>query len=294
MYKRNSASKIELSSYDDLFGNFNMSSDNTEQIQYIPISELHSFKGHPFKVLDDDKMSETVESINKYGVLLPGIVRSRSEGGFEIISGHRRKRACELAGKNTMPVFVHDYTDDEATVIMVDSNIQREDILPSEKAKAYKMKFDAIKHQGSKEGKHSLNEIGEVAGESGKTVQRYIWLSRLSDELLEMVDKKKLGIVQGIDISFLSEKMQQCVLDVINRKNTNMSVVQSEKIKEYAKNGELTPALVEKILSSITHKERKVIIKAERINEYFSEEYSRDEIVEVILRLLEQWKKGDA
>lgn len=182
MSKLGSAAKVKLNSYDDLFGTAGVQAD-TGQVQEIPLSELHDFKGHPFKVLDDEKMQETVESIKNYGVLMPGIVRTRAEGGYEIIAGHRRKHGCELAGLSTMPVFVKEYSDDEATVIMVDTNIQREDILPSEKARAYAMKYEAIKHQGRKGGGNSLDEVGEAAGESGKTVQRYIWLARLSDEL---------------------------------------------------------------------------------------------------------------
>lgn len=159
-------------------------------MQEILLSELYEFKGHPFKVLDDEKMQETVESIRNYCVLMPGITRPRTEGGYEIIAGHHRKHGCELAGLSTMPMFIRDYNDDEATVTMVDTNIQKEDILLSEKSKAYSMKYEAIKHQGKKGNGGSLDEVGEAAGESGKTVQRYIWLARLSDELLDMVDKK--------------------------------------------------------------------------------------------------------
>jgi len=176
--KKSSADKIQLSSFDDLFGP-EIDAGTGEQIIQVPLENLHAFKNHPFRVMDDEKMQETLESIKEHGVLVPGIARPRTEGGYEIIAGHRRKRASELAGLTEMPVIVRDYSDDEATIIMVDSNIQREDILPSEKAKAYKMKFDAMKHQGSKIGGLTLDTIGEKAGESGKTVQRYIWLSRL-------------------------------------------------------------------------------------------------------------------
>ena len=179
--KAGSASKVKLNTFDDLFGG----AENTagEQIIHAKLADLHTFKGHPFRVLDDEKMEETTESIGKYGVLVPGIVRPRAGGGYEMIAGHRRKRGSERAGLDTMPVIVRDYTDDEATIIMVDSNIQREDILPSEKARAYAMKYEAMKHQGSRGGS-TLDEVGEAAGESGKTVQRYVWLARLSDELL--------------------------------------------------------------------------------------------------------------
>ena len=195
--KAGSASKIKLNKLEDLIGGAeNMAG---EQIINAKLSDLHTFKGHPFRVFDDEKMEETTESISRYGVLVPGLARPRAGGGYEIIAGHRRKRGSERAGLDTMPVIVRNYTDDEATIIMVDSNIQREDILPSEKAKAYAMKYEAMKHQGSKGGS-TLDEVGEAAGESGKTVQRYVWLARLSDELLGMVDAKKIGIAQGVDI----------------------------------------------------------------------------------------------
>ena len=263
----------------------------TEQVQEIPLCELHEFRGHPFKVVDDEKMQETVESIKNYGVLMPGIARPRAEGGYEIIAGHRRRHGCELAGLSTMPMFVRDYTDDEATIIMVDTNIQREDILPSEKARAYSMKYEAMKHQGKKGAGNSLDEVGEAAGESGKTVQRYIWLSRLSDELLEMVDKKKIGLVQGVDISFLTEQAQEWVQIIMEETGTNISTVQSAKLKEYGKKGELNMPMVRLILTEEKPKERKVTLKAEKISRYFPEEYSESEIENVIIELLEEWQK---
>ena len=290
MNKRGSADKIKLSSFDDLFGT-QEAGTGTEQVQEIPLCELHEFRGHPFKVLDDEKMQETVESIKNYGVLMPGIARPRAEGGYEIIAGHRRRHGCELAGLSTMPMFVRDYTDDEATIIMVDTNIQREDILPSEKARAYSMKYEAMKHQGKKGAGNSLDEVGEAAGESGKTVQRYIWLSRLSDELLEMVDKKKIGLVQGVDISFLTEQAQEWVQIIMEETGTNISTVQSAKVKEYGKKGELTMPMVRLILTEEKPKERKITLKAEKISRYFPEEYSESEIENVIIELLEEWQK---
>ena len=290
MNKRGSADKIKLSSFDDLFGT-QEAGTGTEQVQEIPLCELHEFRGHPFKVVDDEKMQETVESIKNYGVLMPGIARPRVEGGYEIIAGHRRRHGCELAGLSTMPMFVRDYTDDEATIIMVDTNIQREDILPSEKARAYSMKYEAMKHQGKKGTGNSLDEVGEAAGESGKTVQRYIWLSRLSDELLEMVDKKKIGLVQGVDISFLTEQAQEWVQVIMEETGTNISTVQSAKLKEYGKKGELTMPMVRLILTEEKPKERKVTLKAEKISRYFPEEYSESEIENVIIELLEEWQK---
>ena len=186
------------------------------------------------------------------------------------------------------------YTDDEATIIMVDSNIQREDILPSEKAKAYRMKYDAMKHQGSKAGGLTLDEIGEAAGESGKTVQRYIWLSRLSDALLELIDNKKLGIMQGVDISFLSEEAQQWVLVMIEELNVTVTTTQASKLKEYGKSGELTLAMVKLILSEEKPKERKFMMKSDKIGRYFSDSYSNEEIENIIISLLDKWKEEGA
>ena len=289
MSKTGSAAKVKLNSFDDLFGT-EQPQTGTEQVQEIALSELHEFKGHPFKVLDDEKMQETVESIREHGVLMPGIARPMKDGGYEIIDGHRRRHACELVGLTTMSMFIRDYTDDEATIIMVDSNIQREDILPSEKAKAYRMKYDAIKHQGSKEGGLTLGELGEAAGESAKTVQRYIWISRLSDSLLDMVDAKKIGIMQAVDLSFLSEDAQQWVLVAIQETNVVITTQQSAMLKESDKKGELTFPMVRMMLEKEKTVERKVVIKTEHINNYFPATYSREQIENIIYQLLENWK----
>ena len=288
--RKSSASKIKIDTYDDLFGNDTVEDSSLEQIISVPLMDLYTFNDHPFRVVDDEKMEETTESIKKYGVLVPGIARPRAEGGYEIIAGHRRKRGSERAGKSEMPVIVRNYTDDEATIIMVDSNIQREDILPSEKAKAYYMKYEAMKHQGSKSGGLTLDEIGEKAGESGKTVQRYIWLARLSDELLELVDNKKIGFVQGVDISFLTEEQQQWVLVILQENMVSLSTTQSGKLKEYGKKGELTLPMVRLILTEQKQKERKVVIKADKISQYFPADYDSEEIESVIYQLLEEWK----
>ncbi len=288
--KPGSAANITLEKFDDLFGDNAAQGNGGEQITHAKLADLHTFKGHPFRVLDDEKMEETTESISKYGVLVPGIARPREGGGYEIIAGHRRKRGSELAGLDTMPVIVRNYTDDEATIIMVDSNIQREDILPSEKAKAYAMKYEAMKHQGSKGGS-TLDEVGEAAGESGKTVQRYVWLSRLSDGLLGMVDARKIGISQGVDISFLSEEQQQYVEVILQETGAAVSNAQAAKLKEYGKSGELTLAMVRLILAEEKPKERKVTIKGDKISQYFSEDYSNDDIESIIIQLLEEWQR---
>ena len=292
--KTGSASKIKMESFDDLFGGSSAQEIGAEQIINAPLADLHEFKDHPFKVLDDEKMEETTESIRLYGVLVPGIARPRAGGGYELIAGHRRKHGSERAGKTEMPIIVRNYSDDEATIIMVDSNIQREDILPSEKAKAYKMKYEAMKHQGKKGNGSSLDEVGEAAGERGKTVQRYIWLARLSDELLDMVDKKKIGLVQGVDISFLTEQAQEWVQVILEETGAAISTPQSSKLKEYGKNGELTLPMVILILTEEKPKERKVTIKADKISRYFTEDYSSEDIENIIYQLLEEWNTGKA
>ena len=289
-----SASKVRIDKFEDLFGGSAEQESSAEQIINAPLTDLHTFKDHPFRVEDDEKMEETTESIRQYGVLVPGIARPREGGGYEIIAGHRRKRGSELAGKKEMPVIVRNYTDDEATIIMVDSNIQREDILPSEKARAYKMKYEAMKHQGKKSGKNTLDEVGEAAGENAKKVQRYIWLSRLTERLLALVDSKKLGFSQGVDISFLTEEAQQWVQAAIEEKGCNISMAQSAKIKEYGKIGELTLAMVRLILTEEKPKERKITIKSDKIGKYFSDSYSNEEIESIIITLLDKWKEEGA
>ena len=292
--KTGSAAKIKMESFDDLFGGSPVQEVGAEQIINAPLKDLYEFKDHPFRVVDDEKMEETTESIRQYGVLVPGIARPRASGGYELIAGHRRKHGSERAGKTEMPIIVRNYSDDEATIIMVDSNIQREDILPSEKAKAYKMKYEAMKHQGKKSGKNTLDEVGEAAGENAKKVQRYIWLARLSDELLELVDTKKLGFSQGVDISFLSQEAQQWVEVIMEEQGCNVSTVQAKKLKECGKSGELTLAMVKLILSEEKSKERKITIKSDKISEYFSDSYSSEEIENIIISLLDKWKEKGA
>lgn len=294
MSKTGSAAKVKLNSFDDLFGSSDMQTASLEQIINAPLAELHDFKNHPFRVVDDEKMEETTESIRRYGVLVPGIARPRTGGGYELIAGHRRKRGSQRAGKPEMPVIVRNYSDDEATIIMVDSNIQREDILPSEKAKAYKMKYEAMKHQGKKSGKNTLDEVGETAGESAKTVQRYIYLARLSDALLDMVDKKKIGIVQGVELSFLTEQQQEWVQVVLEKTGVTISTAQASKLKEHGKSDELTLPMVKLILTEAKPRERKVTIKADKISRYFPEDYSNEQIENVIYQLLDEWNSSNS
>ena len=276
--------KIRINSFADIVGG-----DDTA-VTEVPLADLHAFKGHPFRVLDDAKMDETVESIKKYGVLMPGIVRPRAEGGYEIIAGHRRKRACEIAGLETMPVLIKNYTDDEATVTMVDTNIQREDILPSEKARAYRMKFEAMKHQGSGGGS-TFESIGEAAGESGKTVQRYVWLSRLSEALLSLVDEKKLPVRSGVELSYLTDSEQKWIEIFISEFKVVISPDKAAKIKMYSANKELTEALLREILISNDQKPVKVVLKADTLSEYFPGDMPAEVIEKFIIHLLDDWKE---
>lgn len=289
MPKKSSASKIRLSSFNDLFGLNDVMSQGVE-VRNVMLDELFEFEGHPFKVCDNEKMEELTESVREHGVLVPGIARIRAKGGYEIIAGHSRKRACEKAGLSVMPMYIRNMSDDEATIVMVDSNIQREDILPSEKARAYKMKYDAMKHQGKKG--NSLKAMGEESGESRNVVQRYIWLANLSDELLEMVDAKKLGFTQGVDISFLRKTEQEWLSNVVNKLGINISIRQSAKIKTASKEGKLTEARIWELLSPVKdeRKQRKILLKADKLDSYFPDNYSENDIEKVIIELLDKWK----
>ncbi len=289
--KSGSASKVKLTSYDELFGANIGSDDSSEKIIYVPLRNLYTFRDHPFKVLDDEKMEETVESIRQYGVLMPGIARPRAEGGYELISGHRRKRGSELAGLSEMPIISRDYTDDEAVIIMVDSNIQRENILPSEKAKAYKMKFEAMKHQGSKSDKNTYDKVGEAAGDNGKMVQRYLRLAELIPNLLEMVDEKKLGFISGVDISYLQADQQQALYEIMAEHNIVPNGAQSAELKKNSLLGELDKEMMYIKLAGEKTAVKSVTLKADCINRYFTDDYSKDEIIAVIYGLLEKWKK---
>lgn len=297
MSKRGLDGKIKLASYEDMFGGVEAGEGAVAEgeIKEIPLTELHTFKDHPFSVVEDEKMSETVESIRKYGVLVPGIARPRANGGYEIISGHRRHHASVLAGKETMPMIIKDCTDDEATIIMVDANIQREDILPSEKAKAYKMKFEALKHQGKAGGGRTIDNMAENTGESSKTVRRYIWLAELTDDLLKLVDEKKLGFVQGVDISFLSKETQEWVYDAIQSTGCAISATQSAEIKDLFKEDKLTMATLRKVLNPVKIEKRKVVFNSKKLDGYFTPDMTNDDIEELILKLLDEWKeKGGA
>lgn len=288
--KSKSAEKVKLASYDDLFGTSTQKSG--EVITSVPIKLFHTFNGHPFRVLDDDKMAETVESVKKYGILIPGIVRPYPEGGYEVIAGHRRWRACELAGLEEMPVIIRDLDDDAATVIMVDTNIQREDILPSEKAHAYKMKYEAMKHQGSKGEKHTADMVGEAAGESGRTVQRYIRLAELERELLDYVDACKIPLTVGEKLSYLKQNEQKWTADAIKNSGVFPSKSQAEQLKAFSEEGELTEGRIYAALIKKRSGSAGVIIPAKKVNDYFPTSYTKVQIEDVIYKLLADWKEN--
>ena len=299
MSSKGLSNRIKLSSYDDMFsaendGNTTAEAKTVEgQIVEIPLSELHTFENHPFRVVDDENMEEMVESVKEYGVLVPAIARPRAEGGYELISGHRRKHASELAGKDTMPVIVRDCDNDEAVVIMVDANIQREDILVSERAKAYQMKYEAMKHQGKAQG-ISLKAMSEQAGESMKTIQRLICIASLDEKLLAMVDEKKLGLRQGVDLSFIPQEQQRIVYEVISEMGVSLSQEQSARIKEASRKGYLNADFLRDFLSEKKPKPRKVVFNQKKLDNYFTPDMSNEDIEELIVRLLDEWKeKGE-
>jgi ParB family chromosome partitioning protein len=291
--KSKSAEKVKLKSFDDLFGTDAPGAGTGETVTSVPLSQLHTFKDHPFRVLDDEKMQETVDSVKRYGVLIPGIVRPHPESGYEVVAGHRRWRACQLAGLEEMPVLIRDLNDDEATIIMVDTNIQREDILPSEKAKAYRMKYEAMKHQGSKGDKYTADAIGEAAGDSGRTVQRYIRLSELVQELLDYVDENKIPMVVGEKLSYLKQEEQVWVVDAVGNSGIFPSKAQAEQIRESSEAGELTEGGIYAVLVRKEKENVKVTISAKMIRNYFPESYSKEQIESVIYTLLEDWRQKE-
>lgn len=297
---KSSASKIQLAGFDDLFQTGGKAEANGEQVQEVPLAELFPFKDHPFQVRDDEAMQKTMESIARSGVLSPGIVRPRKEGGYEIIAGHRRKRGSELAGKTTMPVLIRTMDDDEATIIMVDSNLQREKILPSEKAFAYKMKLEALKHQGKRRDLTSepavpkltaREKIAQDAGENcGLTVTRYIALTRLIPPLLALVDEDKLAVSTAADyISDLAKQEQTDLVSVMDKLNVIPGRGQLAKIKQHSKDDTLTATVIEGLLSAEHPTAVQVVLKQARLHQYFPPSYTSQQMEEVIVSLLEAW-----
>ena len=266
--------------------------DPDEKVVEIEMERLGAFPNHPFKVIGDSQMIELQDSIKKYGVLNPLIVRPKIEGYYEIISGHRRKYAAEKLGYKKIPVIIRMLQDDEAVVIMVDSNLQREQITPSEKAYAYKMKYDAMKHQGSKGEKYTADMVGEAAGDSGRTVQRYIRLAALSDALLEYVDNNKIPMIVGEKLSYLKPEEQGWLLEVITNSSIFPTKQQAEQLKECSANGKLNQSYIYAVLLKKESSKINVTIPAKKIGNYFPETYSKEQIEEVIFMLLDKWKEN--
>ena len=272
-----------------------------EQVQQIPIEELFPFKEHPFKVLDDEAMQRTVESVAQYGVLAPLIARPRPEGGYEIISGHRRQHAAELAGLDTLPVIVREMTDDAAVILMVDSNLQRENILPSERAFAYKMKLEALKNQGARSDLTSRQVVGKLEAadlvgkgneESGRQVQRFIRLTNLVPELLDMVDEKKIAFNSAVELSYLDEAQQRDFLQAMDETQNAPSLSQAQRMKKLAQEGKLTYEAAFAIMGEAKKDELdKVVIKNDTLKKYFPRSYTPRQMEDVIIKLLEQWQR---
>lgn len=297
-----SSVNASLSSYDDIFSTEeSRQEEQREQVQQIPIGELFPFKNHPFKVLDDDSMSDTVESVKQYGVLSPLIARPRPKGGYEIISGHRRQHAAELAGLETLPVIVRQMDDDAAIILMVDSNLQREHILPSERAFAYKMKLDAMKNQGTRSdltstqvvSKLRSNEkLGAENNQSRETVRRFIRLTNLIPELLDMVDNKTVSFNPAVELSYLSPEQQQKVIRAMDDTQNFPSVSQAKRIKKLAQDGTFTTETIVAIMGEEKKSELDTVtIKNDTLRKYFPRSYTPKQMEDTIIKLLEQWQK---
>ena len=297
-----SSVNASLSSYDDIFSTEeSRQEEQREQVQQIPIGELYLFKNHPFKVLDDDSMSDTVESVKQYGVLSPLIARPRPKGGYEIISGHRRQHAAELAGLETLPVIVRQMDDDAAIILMVDSNLQREHILPSERAFAYKMKLDAMKNQGTRSDLTSTQvvsklrsngKLGAENNQSRETVRRFIRLTNLTPELLDMVDNKTVSFNPAVELSYLSPEQQQEVIRAMDDTQNFPSVSQAKRIKKLAQDGTFTTETVVAIMGEEKKSELDTVtIKNDTLRKYFPRSYTPKQMEDTIIKLLEQWQK---
>ena len=292
---------LALKGLDDLFSTEeNRQEEQREQVQQIPIDALHPFTNHPFKVLDDEAMTRTVESIAQYGVLAPLIARPRPEGGYEIISGHRRQYAAKLAGLETLPVIVRQMSDDAAVILMVDSNLQREHILPSERAFAYKMKLDAIKNQGARSDltstqvaqKLSVEKIGDDAGVSKDTIRRFIRLTNLIPELLDMVDEKKISFNPAVELSYLDEAQQRDFLEAMQDTQNAPSLSQAQQLKKMAQQGEFSYEKAFDVMGQEKKSEKDTVtIKNETLRKYFPRSYTPKQMEEKIIQLLDAWQK---
>ncbi|MEH2933953.1 ParB/RepB/Spo0J family partition protein [Oscillospiraceae bacterium 21-37] len=293
---RNSAAKIQMTGFDDLFGP--SAEPAGEQFQEIALAELHPFKGHPFHVTDDEKMREMAASVAQHGVLVPGIVRPKPEGGYELVSGHRRRRACELAGLDTMPVFVRELDDDEATLIMVDSNLQREKILPSEKAFAYKMKLEAMKRKAGRPGNANCGPVGhksrddlaEKSPDSARQIQRLIRLTCLHPALLQMVDNNKLVLRPAVELSYLTQEEQASLLEIMGKLAAVPTLEQAQRLKKYSQEGRLSPDVMDAVLGERRAAVSQVTLKKDCLKQYFPQSYTQKQMEDVIFSLLENWK----
>ena len=294
---------VSLKGADDIFSTEESRQEQQrEQVQQIPIGELFPFKNHPFKVLDDESMQRTVESVEQYGVLSPLIARPRPEGGYEIISGHRRQHAAQLAGLDTLPVIVRQMDDDAAVLLMVDSNLQRENILPSERAFAYKMKLEAIKNQGARsdltsgqivqKSKLSIERVAEDAGEGYKTVQRFIRLTNLIPELLDMVDEKKIAFNPAVELSYLDTNQQRDFLEAMNDTQNAPSLSQAQRLKKLAQEGHFSYDVAFAVMGEEKKDELdKVVIKNDTLRKYFPRSYTPKQMEDTIIKLLDQWQR---
>lgn len=300
---RSSAKNISLTPVDDLFSTEeSRSNTNRERVVELPLSELHPFRNHPFKVVDDEKMQDTAQSIREHGVLVPAIVRPREEGGYEIVAGHRRHFASQIAGLDTMPAIVRDLDDDAATIIMVDSNLQRESILPSERAWAYRMKLEAVKRQGARtdltsgqlgpksETQRSNALVAEQAGESVKQLQRFIRLTELIPPLLDMVDERKIGFNPAVELSYLKPEEQVQLLDAMESEQTTPSLSQAQRLKKFSQEGHLSIDVMRAIMSEEKKTDLdRITLTGEKVNKYFPRSYTPQQKEQVILKLLEGW-----
>ena len=301
---KSSAKNIVLKSVDDIFQTEENRADaQRERVQEIPLDQLKPFRNHPFKVRDDQRMLDTVDSIREYGVLIPAIARPDPEGGYELISGHRRKRGCEMAGLQTMPVIIRNLDDDAAVLVMVDSNIQREELLPSERAFAYKMKLDAIERVKGRpkkvgqvvpdfQGKRSTEVVAEGTGESYKQVQRFIRLTELISELLDMVDERKLAFNPAVEVSYLKRDEQRMLLEAMDAEQTTPSLSQAQRLKKFSQEGRLT----EEAMSAIMSEEKKsdmdkVTLRSDTLRRYFPKSYTPKQMEQTIIKLLDVWQK---
>lgn len=298
---KSSAKNIRLTPVDDLFSTDESRADaQQERVVELPLAELHPFRNHPFKVLDDEKMADTAQSIREHGVLVPAIVRPREEGGYEIVAGHRRHHASQIAGLDTMPAIIRDLDDDAATIIMVDSNLQRETLLPSERAWAYKMKLDAMKRQGKRtdltcgqvghKSEKSVMRVADEAGESVKQVQRFIRLTELIPPLLDMVDERKIAFNPAVELSYLKPEEQIELLDAMDSEQATPSLSQAQRLKKFSMEGHLSIDVMRAIMSEEKKGELdRITLTGDKVNKYFPRSYTPQQKEQVILKLLEGW-----